>query len=156
MAVQPIPNGYEGVIPYLCVKDASTAIEFYKNIFGAEEVMRMPGPEGTIGHAELKIGGAIVMLADEVTTDDYFKSPDSIGGTPVLLHVYVEDVDAVFKRALEGGARELRPLKDEFYGDRAGGIEDPFGHYWHISTHKEDVPPDEIQRRVQEVLGISG
>ncbi|MDD9380977.1 VOC family protein [Streptomyces sp. ZAF1911] len=149
MTVQPVPEGYPRVTPYLCIDGAAAAIDFYVSVLGARERMRMAAPGGKIGHAELELGSSLVMLADEYPGIG-FRSPKSVGGTPVTLHVYVEDVDAVFAKALAGGATELRPLRDEFYGDRTGQFEDPFGHRWSIATHIEDVPPDEMERRAEE------
>ncbi len=146
-AVKPIPENYHAVTPYLIVNGAAKAIDFYKNVFGAQEIMRMPGPNGKVGHAELKIGDSIIMLADEHPEMDA-QSPQSVGGTPVSLLVYVEDVDNVFKKALSAGAKESRPVKDQFYGDRSGIITDPFGHKWSVATHVEDVSPEEMQRRM--------
>jgi PhnB protein len=144
--VKPIPEGYHTVTPYLIVKGAADAIDYYTKVFGATELFRMPSPGGRIGHAEIKIGGSAIMLADEVP-DMGIVSPRSLGGTPVSLLLYVEDVDAVFGRAVSSGAKVLRPIKDQFYGDRSGNLEDPFGHKWTIATHKEDVSPEEMQRR---------
>jgi len=144
---KPIPDGYHSVTPYLAVKGAADAIEFYKKAFGASEVMRFPQPDGRVGHAEIKIGDSRVMLADESPEMD-FLSPHARGGSAVQLHVYVEDVDSVCKQALAAGAREVRPVQDQFYGDRLGTVADPFGHVWHVSTHKEDLSMDEIKRRV--------
>ena len=150
-SVQPIPDGYPRVSPYLCVDGAAAAIEFYKDILGAQERIRMPGPEGKLGHAELQIGESIVMLADEFP-DMGVRGPKSIGGTPVTLHVYVDDVDAVFDAALAAGATSVRPVENQFYGDRTGQFEDPFGHRWNIATHVEDVPPDEMEKRMAEAM----
>ncbi|WP_412075918.1 VOC family protein [Streptomyces xanthophaeus] len=149
MAVKPVPEGYPRVTPYLCVDGAAAAIDFYVSVLGANERMRMPAPGGKIGHAELELGNSIIMLADEYP-DTGFRSPKAVGGTPVTLHVYVEDVDAVFADALARGATQLSPVKNEFYGDRSGQIEDPFGHRWNISTHVEDVPPEEMEKRAEE------
>ena len=146
--VNPIPEEYPRVNPYLIVDGADAAIGFYTSVLGATERMRMDGPEGRVGHAELEIGDAVVMLADEHPEIDAL-GPRSIGGTPVSLHVYVEDVDAVFARALDAGAREVRPVEDKFYGDRQGSFEDPFGHHWHVSTHVEDIPPEEMAKRAE-------
>jgi PhnB protein len=146
--VNPIPAEYPGVVPYLSVKGAADAIEFYKKAFGATELMRLPGPDGTLGHAEIKIGNALVMLADE--NPDYGNlSPKTLGGSAVRLHMYVEDVDAFFERAVAAGAKVLIPVADQFYGDRSGRLEDPFGHVWLFSTHIEDVSPEEMQRRME-------
>jgi PhnB protein len=146
MAVKPIPEGYHAVIPYLAIKGAADAIEFYKKAFGATELMRLAQPDGRIGHAELAIGDSRVMLADEHPEMD-FRSPRSIGGSPVMLHLYVEDVDTVVGRAVAAGAKVLRPVQDQFYGDRSGTIADPYGHVWHVATHKEDLSQEEIGRR---------
>jgi PhnB protein len=148
--VKPIPDGYPQVTPYLAVNDANAAIDFYTTVFGARERMRMDAPGGKVGHAELQFGDSLVMLADEFPEMGN-RSPRSVGGTPVTISVYVDDVDAAFDRALRAGAKELRPLENQFYGDRTAQIEDPFGHRWSISTHIEDVPPDEMQRRAAEM-----
>jgi len=147
--VNPIPADYAGITPYLSVKGAADAIEFYKKAFGAIEMMRLPNPDGTLGHAEIKIGNALVMLADEYP--DYGNlSPKTLGGSSVRLHMYVEDVDAFFEKAVAAGAKVLIPVADQFYGDRSGRLEDPFGHVWLVSTHVEDVSPDEMERRMKE------
>jgi PhnB protein len=152
--VQPIPEGYPRVTPYLICDGASEAIEFYSSVLGAKERMRMGAPGGRVGHAELDIGESVVMLADE-NPDMGIVGPKTTGGTPVSLHVYVEDVDSVFKRALDAGATERQALEDKFYGDRAGSFEDPFGHVWNVASHVEDVPPDEMEKRAAEVMGGS-
>lgn len=144
--VKPIPDEYPRVTPYLHVQGAAGAIEFYKTVFNAGERGRMDGPNGTIGHAELEIGDSMIMLADEVPDID-IHSPKHFGGTPVTLHVYVADVDAVFAAALASGATTLREVTDEFYGDRSGTFEDPWGHHWNVSSHIEDVPPEEMEKR---------
>ena len=144
--VKPIPEGYHTATPYLIVKDAARAIEFYKKAFGATELMRMPGAGGKIGHAEIKIGDSPIMLADEVPGMG-FRSPESLGGSPISILLYVEDVDVVFSEALAAGAKVQRPVADQFYGDRTGGVTDPFGHVWYIATHKEDVSPEEMKKR---------
>ena len=144
--VKPIPDGYHVITPYLSIKGASDAIEFYKKAFGATEVFRMAQPDGRIGHAELQIGDSRFMLADESPEMD-FRAPRSIGGTPVYLHLYVEDVDTVVGRAVAAGAKVLRPIQDQFYGDRSGSVIDPYGHVWHVATHKEDLSMDELRRR---------
>ena len=144
--VKPIPEGYHTATPYLIVKDAARAIEFYKKAFGATELMRMPGPGGKIGHAEIKIGDSPIMLADEVPGMG-FRSPESLGGSPISILLYVEDVDVVFSEALAAGAKVQRPVADQFYGDRSGGFTDPFGYVWHVATHIEDVSPEEVGRR---------
>jgi PhnB protein len=147
MPAKPIPDPRQPLAPYLIVKDAVRAIAFYQQAFGATERYRLVEPSGKVGHAELDIGGALVMLADEYP-DFGALSPPTIGGTPVSIHLYVEDVDAVCKRAEESGATVLRPLVDEFFGDRVCMLADPFGHKWHLATHKEDVTPAEMQRRM--------
>jgi PhnB protein len=148
MAVKPIPDGYHSVTPYLIIKGASDAIEFYKKAFGATELFRFPAPDGKIGHAEIKIGDSPIMLADEYPEMGY-KSPSSWGGTAVSLMIYVDDVDAVYQQAIAAGGKKQRPVSDQFYGDRSGTLEDPFGHVWHIATHKEDVSMEEMQRRAK-------
>ncbi len=153
--VKAIPEGYEGATPYLIIKGAAGALEFYKNAFGAWEVMRMPGPGGTVGHAEIKIGKAIIMLADEFP-DMNCKSPQSFGGSPVSIMVYVKDVDTFVKRAVSSGAKVIRPVANQFYGDRSGSLEDPFGHQWHFATHVEDVPPDEMAKRAEAFMKQKG
>jgi PhnB protein len=150
--VKPIPEGYHNVTPYLCCKGAADAIEFYKKAFGATEVLRMGDPSGKVGHAELQIGDSRIMLADEFP-EMGFRSPQSIGGSPVMLHLYVEDVDATVPKAVAAGARVTREVADQFYGDRGGQVEDPFGHKWYVSTHKEDLSPEEIQKRAAKEMG---
>ena len=145
--VQAIPTGYAGVTPYLIIRDAARALEFYKKAFGAAELMRFPAPGGKIGHAEIKIGDGIVMLADE-SPEMGHKSPQALGGTAITLMFYVPDVDAQFAKAVAAGGTVKQALKDQFYGDRSGTITDPFGHIWTIATHKEDVSPEEMQRRM--------
>jgi PhnB protein len=147
--VSPIPEDYPRVVPYLIVDGAAAAIDFYKAVLGATERFRLGGPDGKVGHAELEIGDSVIMLADEHREMDA-RGPKSVGGTPVSLHVYVEDADGVFARATEAGAKALRPVEDRFYGDRTGGFEDPFGHRWHVATHVEDVPEDEMSKRAAE------
>lgn len=157
MAIQPIPDGYHTATPYLIVKGAGRAIEFYKRAFGASEVMRMDGPKGRIGHAEIRIGNSPIMLADEYP-EMGFRSPQSLSEAganmkpPVSILLYVEDVDARFKKAIAAGAQELKQLQDQFYGDRSGTLQDPFGHVWTIATHKEDVSPDEMKKRAEAFL----
>ncbi len=148
MAVKPIPEGYHSVTPYLIIKGAADAIEFYKKAFGATELFRFPTPDGKIGHAEIKIGDSPIMLADEVTEMGY-KSPQTLGGSPVSLGIYVEDVDTIFNQAVTAGASIREALQDKFYGDRIGTLVDPFGHVWHVATHKEDVSPEEMERRAK-------
>jgi PhnB protein len=152
MAVKPIPDGYHSVTPYLVCRGAAKAIDYYKRVFGAEEIMRMPAPGDRVGHAELRIGDSVVMLADE-HPEAGARSPESVGGTPVSLMVYVPDVDTTYKKALAAGAREIRALADQFYGDRSGTITDPFGHQWTIATHVEDVSPEEMNRRMAKAHG---
>jgi PhnB protein len=147
--VNPIPEGYPRVTPYLIVDGAAAAIDFYVSVLGATERMRMDGPDGKVGHAELEIGNSVVMLADEHPEMDA-RGPKTIGGTPVSLHVYVEDADRVFEQAIEAGATERRPVEDKFYGDRLGTFDDPFGHHWHVASHVEDVPPEEMEKRAAE------
>jgi PhnB protein len=144
--VKPIPDGFHSINVHLCVNNAVAALEFYKKAFGAVETMRIVQPDGRVGHAELSIGDSRVMLADEFPELNA-RSPRTIGGTPVSIMLYVEDVDRVFDQAVSAGATVKRSVEDQFYGDRMGGIEDPFGHVWWISTHKEDVPEDELKRR---------
>ncbi|HEX6503787.1 MAG TPA: VOC family protein [Terriglobales bacterium] len=146
MAVNYIPKGYHSATPYLICKGAARAIDFYKHVFGATELMRFPGPGGNIGHAEIKVGDSPIMLADEAPQMGY-RSPESFGGSPVSIMLYVQDVDKVVDRAVKAGAKLERPVADQFYGDRNGTIQDPFGHVWTIGTHKEDVSPEEMQRR---------
>ena len=150
--VQPIPEGYPRLSPYLCIDGAARAIEFYVDVLGATERMRMDGPDGRIGHAELELGNSVIMLADEYP-DIGFLSPTRIGGTAVTLHAYVEDVDAVFDKALAAGAKALRPVENQFYGDRSGQFEDPFGHRWNVATHVEDVDAEEMARRAEQAGG---
>ena len=147
MAVKPIPEGYHSVTPYLIVKGAAKAIDYYKKVFGATEIMRMPGPNGTVGHAEIKSRRfQSIMLADEQQGN--YRSPEGLGGSPVSLMVYVHDVDTTFKQAIANGAKETRALQDQFYGDRSGNLVDPFGHVWTVATHKEDVSEAEMKRRM--------
>jgi PhnB protein len=146
-----IPEGYHSITPYLVIKGAANAIDFYKRAFGATEVMRMASPDGKIGHAEITIGDSRIMLADEYPEMGH-RSPQSIGGTGVSLMVYLENVDEVFNRAVAAGARQLQPVKDQFYGDRSGTLRDPFGHEWTLSTHVEDVSPDEMRRRAEQYM----
>jgi PhnB protein len=155
MAVRPVPDGYHTVTPYLIVKGAAQAIDFYKKAFGAVELMRIDAPGGKVGHAEIKLGDSPVMLADEFP-EMGASSPQTIGGSPVGLLLYVPDVDAVFARAVSAGAKVLHPVADKFYGDRAGTVVDPFGHQWTVATHKEDVAPDELQRRAKAFMKKEG
>ena len=148
MAVKPIPEGYHSVTPYLIINGAADAIEFYKKAFGATELFRFPAPDGKIGHAEIKIGDSPIMLADEFAEMGY-KGPQALGGSPVSLMIYFEDVDTVFNRAVEAGASVKEAVQDKFYGDRTGTLTDPFGHVWHVSTHKEDVSMEEMEKRAK-------
>ena len=148
MSVKPIPEGYHSVTPYLIIKGAAAAIEFYQKAFGAVESFRFPSPDGKIGHAEIKIGDSPIMLADEYP-DMGYKGPQALGGSPVSLMIYVEDVDTIFNQAVAAGAAIKEALQDKFYGDRLGTVTDPFGHTWHVSTHKEDVSLEEMQRRAK-------
>ena len=150
--VKPIPDGYPQVTPYLCIDGAADAIEFYGEVLGTKERMRMPAPGGKVGHCELQLGDSVIMLADEFP-EMGVRSPKSVGGTPVTISVYVDDVDNVFERAVKAGANALRPVEDQFYGDRAGQFEDPFGHRWSVATHVEDVPPDEMAKRAAAMGG---
>ena len=149
-AVKSVPEGYPSLSPYLIVRDGAAAIEFYQKVFGATLRMKLDAPGGRVGHAELEIGNALVMLADEHPEMGAL-APTTIGGTPVGLHLYLEDVDAVAKKAIAAGATLKRPVENQFYGDRLGSIIDPFGHLWHISTHVEDVSPEEIGQRAAAV-----
>ncbi len=148
--VKPIPDGMSGATPYLAVHDAAAALEFYRSGFGAVEVMPPLIVGGKVAHAEFKIGDALIMLADE--DPQYRRSPKTLGGTTAAIHLYVEDVDAFAARAAAAGAKIVIPVGDQFYGDRSGRIEDPFGHLWVVSTHKEDLSPEEIQRRFDEMM----
>ncbi|WP_330231959.1 VOC family protein [Nocardia sp. NBC_00508] len=152
--VKPIPEGYPVVSPGLAIDGAAAAIDFYQNVFGATERMRMPGPGGKIAHCELMFGNSVVMLGDPAPDMD-FLDPKTVGGTPVNLYVYVEDADAAFAAALAAGATELTPMTTQFYGDRSGAFEDPWGHRWTVATHVEDVPPEEMDRRMAEQFGGS-
>ena len=149
MALKAIPDGYHSVTPYLIVKGAAEALTFYSRALGAQELSRMPMPDGRIGHAEMKIGDSPIMLADEMPEMGY-RSPQTLGGASVSIMVYLENVDEVYKRCLSHGGKELQPLRNQFYGDRSGTFVDPFGHVWTIATHVEDVPPDELERRAKE------
>jgi len=149
--VNPVPRA----TPYLCCKDAARAIEFYKKAFGATEAMRLSEPGGRIGHAEIRIGDAPIMLSDEYPEMDV-RSPQSLGGSPVLIHLYVDDVDALASRAVAAGAKLLRPVADQFYGDRSGTLTDPFGHRWMIATRKEDVSAAEMQKRYDALMKAGG
>lgn len=150
-AVNPIPDGYPRVIPSLVIDGASAAIEFYGAVLGTSVRMRMESPDGKVGHAELQLGDSVLMVSDEFP-DMGFVGPKTVGGTPVTISVYIEDVDAAFQRALDAGATELRPVENQFYGDRSGQFEDPFGHRWNVATHVEDVPEEEVGRRAAALM----
>ena len=152
MAVSPIPDNYPRVSPYLLIDGASAAIDFYTQVFDAKERGRMEGPPGQIAHAELEIGDSLVMLSD-IFPDSGQQTPKELGGTPVNLSIYVEDVDATFAKAIKAGATEIRPPETQFYGDRGGLFRDPFGHQWHVASHVEDVSPEEMERRAAEAMG---
>jgi PhnB protein len=138
-------------MPYLIVDGASDAIDFYSQVLGFSERMRMPGPDGRLGHAEMELGDAVIMLADE-NPEMGARSPRTVGGTPVTIHVYVDDVDSTFERATQAGAKSLQDVEDRFYGDRSGQLEDPFGHHWNLATHVEDVSPEEMSKRAAEFM----
>lgn len=152
MTTKPIPDNYSRISPYLCVDGASAAIEFYTQVLGAIERLRLASPDGKIGHAELEIGDCVIMLSDEYPEMDV-RGPRSIGGSPVAISVYVENVDEVFEHALKQGATSLRPVENQFYGDRSGQFEDPFGHRWNVSSNIEQLAPEEIKRRAAELMG---
>lgn len=149
--VKAVPDGYHTATPYLAVRGAARALEFYKRAFGAKELIRHEAPGGKIGHAEIQIGDSRIMLADEYP-DMGFLGPESTGGPGVMIHLYVEDVDALAAQLAAAGAKEMRPVQDQFYGDRSGAFRDPFGHVWNLSTHKEDLSPEEMQRRTAEAM----
>jgi PhnB protein len=151
MATQPIPEGYHTVTPYLAVDDAAEAIEYYTKAFGAKERARMETPDGKIGHAELEIGDSLVMLSDPFPQAST-RSPKELGGTSVSVFMYVEDVDAVVKQAVDAGAKVTMEVADQFWGDRFGSVMDPFGHLWSIATHVEDVPPEEMAVRAKAAM----
>ena len=151
-SVKPVPEGYHLVTPYLCIKGASEAIEFYKSAFDATELMRIPSPDGSIGHAEIQIGDSRIMISDGSPEMD-FRSPATIDGTPVHVYMYVEDVDRIFAQANAAGATAMMPLEDQFWGDRTGTLVDPFGHRWYASTHKEDLTEEEIAARAARLFG---
>ena len=150
--VKPVPDGHRTVAPYLAIKNAVSALEFYQKAFEAKETYRLVLPDGRLGHAEIRLGDSLIMLADEFP-EFGGKAPESLGGSPVSIHLYVEDVDAFVKRAVAEGARLLKPVADQFYGDRSGQLEDPYGHLWWVATHKEDVAPEEMQKRVRTLFG---
>jgi PhnB protein len=153
MNVKAIPEGYSSVTPYLIVEGAAEAIEFYKQVFGATERMRMSNPGGKIAHAEIQIGDSVLMLADQPadSTGARLRSPNAVNGTAVSIHLYIEDVDSVMAKAARAGAKEVRPVANQFYGDRSGIFTDPFGHVWNVATHVEDVSPEEIEKRMAEL-----
>jgi PhnB protein len=151
MTVSAIPMGFHSVTPYLIVNGAQKAIDFYCNAFDAQHVMQMPLPDGGIAHAKIKIGDAYIMLSD-TCSEDHFKGPKELGGSPVSLMLYVKDVDSVFTKAIELGAKQVRPVHDQFYGDRAGTLEDPFGHVWIVGTHKEDISDHELNSRMADIM----
>jgi PhnB protein len=148
MPVKPIPDGYHTATPYLIIKNAGAALDFYRRAFGAVELMRLVAPTGEVGHAEIRIGNSVIMLADEMPQLG-FRSPLALGGSPVSILLYLENVDERFKQAVDAGAKVVRPLQDQFYGDRSATLEDPFGHVWTVATHIEDVSPEEINRRAE-------
>ena len=151
MTVKAIPDGYEGITPYLICRNAEAAIDFYKRAFGAEEIVRI-ATAGMVGHAEMRVGKAIFMLADEFPAM-CARGPETIGGTPVSMYIYVEDVDSFTEKAIAEGLKVLKPVADQFYGDRSGHFEDPFGHQWGFATHIEDLTPDELNKRAQGMHG---
>ena len=150
--VNPVPTNYPRVTPYLTIDGAAQAIDFYRDVLGAEERVRMGGPDGKVGHAELAIGDSMIMLADAFPGMGG-PTPSSLGGSPVTLMVYVKDVDDVFARAIKAGSKEIAPVQDQFYGDRSGQFEDPFGHRWNVASHVEDVPPEEMAKRAAQAMG---
>ena len=151
-AVKPIPDGYAAITPYLIIRGAAEAIDYYQRVFGAEVRFRLDEPSGRVGHAELVIGGSVIMIGDEYPEMDIV-GPQTVGGAPVKIHLYTEDVDATVERAVAAGAKPIRPIENQFYGDRSGTIEDPFGHHWYIATHVEDVSPEEMQSRAAALFG---
>jgi PhnB protein len=151
MSIKPVPEGYRTATPYLIVKGAADAIEFYKRAFGATEMLRMADPQGKVGHAEIRIGDSVIMLADEHPGMGY-RGPHTLGGSSVSILLYLEDVDDVFARAVQAGGKELRAVTNQFYGDRTGTLEDPFGHVWTVATHVEDVAPEEMKRRAETAM----
>lgn len=152
--VKPIPDGYHSVTPYLIIKGAAAAIDYYKKVFGATELFRMAGPDGKVGHAEIKIGDSPIMLADE-HPDLGHVGPQTLGGTSVGIMIYVDNVDTMFKAAIAAGGQQVKPVEDQFYGDRSGTLKDPFGHMWTVATHVEDVAPEEMEKRAAAAHGGS-
>jgi PhnB protein len=155
MTVKAIPDGYHSVTPYLSIRGAAQAVEFYQRAFNATEVFRLVAPSGEIGHAEIRIGDSAIMLADPCE-EGSFRHPQSLGGSSVGLHLYVEDVDALFAQAVAAGAKTIRAVQDQFYGDRTGTLEDPFGHVWFLATHKEELTPEEINQRAEALFRQRG
>jgi PhnB protein len=155
MTVKAIPDGYHSVTPYLSIRGAAQAVEFYQRAFNATEVFRLVAPSGEIGHAEIRIGDSAIMLADPCE-EGSFRHPQSLGGSSVGLHLYVEDVDALFAQAVAAGAKTIRAVQDQFYGDRTGTLEDPFGHVWFLATHKEELTPEEINQRAEALFRQKG
>ena len=151
MAVKPVPEGYHTVTPYLTIKGAARALEFYAKAFGARERLRLTAPDGSIGHAEIDIGDSAIMLGEECA-EGVGRNPQTLGGMPVAIHLYVEDVDARFAQAVQAGAEVIHPVQDQFYGDRTGTLRDPFGHVWFLATHKEDLSQEEIGRRAEAMI----
>ena len=151
MAVKPIPEGYHSVTPYLSIDGAAQALDFYKKAFNAIEKFQMPTPDGKIGHAEIIIGNSTIMMADPCEESPTL-SPRELGSSSMALYLYVDDVDTLFAQAIKAGATEIKPLKDEFYGDRIGAIKDPYGHIWYLATHKEDLTPEEIDERAKKLF----
>ena len=152
MTVKAIPEGHRTVTPYLAVKGGVKALEFYAKGFGAVEMFKLVMPDGRLGHAEIRLGDSVIMLADEFP-EFGGKAPQTLGGSPVSIHLYVEDVDAFCARAVAAGAKQLKPVMDQFYGDRSGQLEDPFGHLWWVATHKEDISPEEMEKRAAAMFG---
>lgn len=149
MIVKPVPGGYHSITPYLIINGAAEAITFYKHAFSAMELFRMDTPDGKVGHAEIQIGDSRLMMADDCGEESLFRNPQSSGSSAVGLHLYVNNVDAVFAQAVAAGAKVIKPLEDQFYGDRSGGLQDPFGHIWFIATHKEDLSLEQIRQRAE-------
>lgn len=147
--VKPIPEDFHSATPYMIIKGAAEAIDFYKKVFGATEVTRLCGPDGKVRHGQIKIGNSMIMIADEFPEFPDWRGPEARGGSPMHVYLYVEDCDAVFNAALAAGATEVMPMSDQFYGDRSGGIKDPFGHTWYVATHTEDLTHDEIAKRAE-------
>lgn len=149
MIVKPVPGGYHSITPYLIINGAAEAITFYKHAFSAMELFRMDTPDGKVGHAEIQIGDSRLMMADDCGEESLFRNPQSSGSSAVGLHLYVNDVDAVFTQAVAAGAKVIKPVEDQFYGDRSGALQDPFGHIWFVATHKEDLSLEQIRQRAE-------